>query len=97
MNNKLSILLLKNGENWVAQCLQLDIAAQAPTIKDVVYQFERNLISELVVCEEKGLDPFQAIPPAPRYFWKRFDRKTGWEPVGPRLLGYWKAPTKVSP
>ena len=40
--NKLSVLLFKEGEKWIAQCLEVDITAQADDLEEVRYRFERR-------------------------------------------------------
>lgn len=48
--NKLRVLFIKgNGDtdNWVAQCLEYDIAAQGKTIREAKKMFELTMAGEL--------------------------------------------------
>jgi hypothetical protein len=53
---------------WVAQCLQYDLAAQAKSLRDLLYELERTLVGHVVVSEEKGLEPFEHLPAAPQMY-----------------------------
>ena len=68
MSKTLHILIIKQSEWWVAQCLEYDLAAQARTLKDVQYEFQRIFFGRLLVARELDIDPFEAIPSAPSYY-----------------------------
>ena len=62
----LRVLLTQDEEGWwVAQGLDLDIAAQARKLSDLREEFEKALITNCAIHEAEGLDPFKAIGPAP--------------------------------
>lgn len=64
-----------HGGHWVAQCLEYDIATQAFTLDELLYELERILAAHLFVAAEEGLaDPFSEIPQAPRRFWEMYRR-----------------------
>ena len=69
---ELNLLIFKEGDWWVAQCLEYDIAAQATgTIRDVVREFQQVFDGRIAACQEERIDPF-GLPKAPEYFWKLF-------------------------
>lgn len=68
----LSVLLLREGDKWAAQCLAHDIAAQGDSIPVAVDAIMRSICAEMDVCDELRRD-FEAIPPAPSYYRNRFD------------------------
>ncbi|MEW8436933.1 MAG: hypothetical protein AB2689_02150 [Candidatus Thiodiazotropha taylori] len=72
-SNTLSILFLKEGTSWVAQCLEHDIAAQGKNIREASYELQKAFCAEISVCEELGYNFFTANPPAPGYYWRIFD------------------------
>jgi hypothetical protein len=67
-------VVLKSGSNWVAQCLEYDIATQARTLDALLVELERILVAHFVVAEKEGLEPFADIPKAPRRFWEMYQR-----------------------
>ena len=53
---------------WIAQVLEYDLAAQAKTIEDLVYELQRTIVAHILCSEQEGLVPFESIPPAPRQY-----------------------------
>ena len=68
----LSVVVLKEGDWWVAQCLQADLATQTKNFHDVNYQIERMIVGHIVLCEQVGLTPFESLPSAPKKYWDLF-------------------------
>ncbi len=69
-----SAILFEEGDWWSAQCLEYDIAAQAKTLSDLVYELERVLVSHLCLAEELGRKPFEGLEPAPQRFWDLYEK-----------------------
>lgn len=67
---KIRVITCKDGDNWVAQCLEYDIGAQGDSIEDVTAKFQMALIANLQESVEKSGVPFEGIEPAPQYFEK---------------------------
>jgi predicted RNase H-like HicB family nuclease len=65
-------VIFKEGDWWVGQCLEHDIAAQAKTPKDLAYEIQRVLMGHIVVSKQEGLVPFANIPKAPDRYWQLF-------------------------
>ena len=71
---KLDVILFESPEGiWSAQCLQYDIAAQARTFQDILYEFERVVVSHIALNHEEGKEAFAGIKPAPDEFWALYD------------------------
>jgi len=70
---ELRVLLFKDQGLWIAQCLDYDIAAQAQTLKDVKYEFERLLVGHIVASLDNHLVPFANTPRAPQMYWNMFE------------------------
>lgn len=70
----LDVLVTKEADWWVAQCLQYDLAAQAKTLADLRYAFEHALVAHVVVSLEKRVEPFDSLPSAPRKYWEAWER-----------------------
>lgn len=69
---QIKAVIFKEGDWWVAQCLEHDIAAQAKTPKDLAYEIQRTLIGHLIISKQEGITPFQNIPKAPDRYWNLF-------------------------
>lgn len=83
---KISAVLFQEGDWWVAQCLEYDIATQAKKIAELYYELERILVGHMVVAREEGVAPFSGIPRAPKRYWDLFrDARVKLEPVEPQL------------
>jgi hypothetical protein len=96
-----SAILFEEGQSWAAQCLEYDIAAQAASLSDLLYELQRVLVSHLSIAEELGSRPFEGLEPAPQKFWDMYERSharielelapfrlphpTALPPVSPRL------------
>jgi hypothetical protein len=61
----LNVLVTKNDGWWIAQGVEYDIVAQARSLDDLEYEFERMVIVHIATCEQFGLEPFESLPPAP--------------------------------
>jgi hypothetical protein len=72
----LSVLLIKDhddGQWWIAQCLEHDIAAQAHTVEDAVYELGRMIAGRMIAAADLGLgDAFVGVPTAPSECWETF-------------------------
>jgi hypothetical protein len=68
----ISVLIQRREEYWVAQCLQYDMAAQAKSLQDLMYELQRTLIGYLCICEKHGVEPFSNVPPAPASCWENW-------------------------
>lgn len=65
-----AVLFERSPGEWVAQCLQYDIGAQARDITDLVYELQRALAGHIVIAQENGLEPFTCLGPAPGEYWE---------------------------
>ena len=65
-------ILVFSEEGWlVAQCLEHDIATQAQSIPDLMYQIQSTLIGHILAAEEEGLS-LESVPLAPDEFWRQW-------------------------
>lgn len=70
--HKIRTILFREGDWWVGQCLDIDIAAQARTQEGLRQELMRLLAGRALATEKLGVEPFQGLPPAPRRFWDLF-------------------------
>jgi hypothetical protein len=76
MTNKtlsLSVLLLKEGESWVAQVLEHDIAAQGKTVSDATCSLRKIIAGQGFLDIQNGLEPLAGISAAPDYYRAMFE------------------------
>ena len=69
---KIHVVVFRNGEWLIAQCLEYDIATQARELRDLLYEVERILSAHIVVADLDGSEPFANLPKAPRRFWQMY-------------------------
>lgn len=67
------VLVQEENGGWSAQCLEYDLAAQAPSLPDLRYELQRVLLGHIYASVDLGREPFQNIGPAPRRFWELYD------------------------
>lgn len=73
-NFDVSVLLLREENRWVAQCLEFDVAAQADTIAEVKNAFERAFVSQVAVNVCNGHDAMHNVPKAPKFYHEWFEK-----------------------
>ena len=66
------VVQFREGSWLVAQCLEVDIAAQGKTESDLLYQLSRLLVGRILASEKLGVDPFTTLPPAPKRYWDMY-------------------------
>lgn len=70
------VLLLHEGEFWVAQGLEYDVAAQGRSPEETKAAFERTFIGRLVFDLERGRQPLAGVDRAPAHYWVIAERLT---------------------
>jgi hypothetical protein len=78
----LTIFLQKDGNAWVAQCLEYDIAAQAPAIEEVKLRFMKTVRQQIMIDLQEQRMPLEDLGQAPEHF---FDAVTNASQNGPEL------------
>ena len=61
---------------YVAQCLEYDIAVQAPDVDLVLDRLKLTLEAELEMCREEDKDLADCISPAPNYYHGLWERRS---------------------
>jgi hypothetical protein len=67
-------IVFKEGEMYIGQCLEYDIAAQAVDLDTLVDRLELTIEAEFAYCTEAGVTPKDCISPAPNYYHALWDR-----------------------
>ncbi len=68
---KVQVLLFKEGQTWVAQCLEHDLAAQGQTLKQAKESLNQVFITQVVLDLDAKREPFSAVQRAPQFYWDR--------------------------
>lgn len=63
----------KRNDNWIAQCLEYDLATQAPTLADIHREIRMLLLGHIAACKAENMTPFEGVPKAPDVFFKMWD------------------------
>ena len=63
---------------WVAQCLERNMVAAAKDLKELPGKLQTVLRVQIEADREAGIEPFTALPQAPRRFWTMFQTAEPW-------------------
>ncbi|MGB7217933.1 MAG: hypothetical protein WBD07_03905 [Vicinamibacterales bacterium] len=72
----LSVLFFQEGDTWVAQGLERDIAAHGRSIEEARIAFERTLSGYIQLAVKHHQEPLVSMRRAPDVFWAAFERVT---------------------
>jgi predicted RNase H-like HicB family nuclease len=80
--NKIHAVVFKEGEWFIAQFLEYDIATQAKSVTALLDEAEQIIAAHILVADKEGSEPFAKISRAPRRFWQMYkDANAKLEPV----------------
>jgi hypothetical protein len=71
---RIRAVVFREGEHWVAQCLEYSYAIQARELRDLPRELGECLAAQILVSRQMGLEPFEGFEPAPRRFWELYER-----------------------
>lgn len=71
---KISAVIFRSDDRWIAQGLEHDICTQADTIERLHISFARTVAANCAVSLGLGREPLSDIEPAPAKFWEMFKR-----------------------
>ena len=74
---KVHVIIFREGDCWVAQCLEYDIGTQAKDLGDLEIQFALTYKAEQKESIERHGKPFAGIDPAPRHFYDLWEGRSG--------------------
>ena len=75
------VVAFKDGDQWVAQCLEHDICATADDLETLQYRIEVAIEAESELCKSEGRD-LSSLPPAPEHFSALWEKRPGFEKSG---------------
>jgi hypothetical protein len=79
-------VVFKEGEHWVAQCLEYRYAIQSRRLEDIPRVLRECLEAMIHVSLETGIEPFHGYKPSPKRYWDMYDHA---EPF-PDFIATWQ-------
>lgn len=76
-DTKIRAIIFREGDLWVAQCLEYDIGAQAADLDTLQSLLSVVLRAECEAGKAKTGKPFGGINPAPSHFFEMWGKRTG--------------------
>jgi hypothetical protein len=63
----LRVIVFRGNRYWVAQCLDINLAAQGPDLDELAERFANTLKAHITLSHERGIEPFALRPTDERY------------------------------
>lgn len=76
-SHELRVIMFRDGNQWVAQCLEYDIGAQASDLETLEARLGVALDAEFETSMEVHGTPFAGIDPAPPHYHEMWERRSG--------------------
>ncbi len=73
---QLRVVVYREGDMYIAQCLELDIATQARDLDTLLERLDLTIDAECAASTERGETPFKGIAPAPNYFHGLWEKRS---------------------
>jgi hypothetical protein len=72
-NLTVNVVAFREGDLWVAQCIEYDISARSDTLPKAMIAFRRAFAANLAANSELGRKSLAGVPPAPERFRHMFE------------------------
>ncbi len=69
---EVQVVILRENESWIAQGLDYDITGHGKTLDDVMDNFERTFVGQILLDLHHRQQPLANIKKAPQFYWKKF-------------------------
>ena len=80
--DELRVIIYRDGDIWVAQCLEFDIGAQAPDRETLQVRLSAIINAEIRESVQHHGEPFAGIDPAPDYFREMWENAAPNDDIG---------------
>jgi hypothetical protein len=87
---ELRVIVVPEGDGYLAQCVDLDIGAEAQTAEQAIDEFVNTFLRYILVAKELNQVPFENVPKPPAEYkekWKSMLSK-GTEPMRFKIPKY---------
>lgn len=75
--NTIRVIIFREGDLWVAQCVEYDIGAQAPSLGELTRKLDLTIEAEVRESLRRHGVPFKGIPRAPAQTEEMWNRQVG--------------------
>jgi hypothetical protein len=82
INHPVRVIAFQECDQWVAQCLEHDVCAQAPDLDTLYARVEATLLAEDAALREAGKGGIDALPAAPDHFFRMWDKRSDFNRSG---------------
>ena len=72
----LHAVIFRDGDWWVAQVLEYNLATAAKSLEALPAELERFLTVQIVGSLESGVEPFEDLPKAPQRYWDLYKQSS---------------------
>lgn len=76
VESDLRVLVFKEEDKFVAQCLEYDVAVQADDMNDLIDRLTLTLEAEFAMCSAESKRLCDCLPPAPNYYHGLWDKRS---------------------
>ena len=84
---QIRVIAYREGDAWIAQCIEYDITAHASDPSELPMAFTRALAEYVCITQQLGREPLAGIKPAPERFKALFETASSeLRPVNPQHL-----------
>jgi hypothetical protein len=71
---RIRAVVFKEGDWWIIQILEYDLATQVRRLEDVPNEFRRVLLGQMAANAAIGTEPFYGFSKAPKRYWEMYER-----------------------
>ena len=80
------IIVFRDGDSWIAQCLEYDICAQASDLDELRSRIAATIEAERDFSRQSGKKPFEGIAPSPKHYFDMWEKRSTFT-SGPEEVG----------
>lgn len=78
----LRVVIFREGDRCVAQCLELDLAVSHLAQTELLPLLRRRLRAQAALDRRSGREPFGQFRPAPQRYWQLYQAGRPWDASG---------------
>ena len=67
-------VVFQEGDWWIIQILEYDLATQVRRLEDVPGKFRHLVAAQMAANAAMGVEPFHGFSKAPRRYWEMYER-----------------------
>ena len=71
---RIRAVVFREGDWWIIQVLEYDLATQVRRLEDVPSEFRRIILGQMAANAAIGTEPFYGFSKAPRRYWEMYER-----------------------